>query len=613
MKKIIACFLVLLIIGFDTGTVLSLTNEQRRVIKSGIGLFDTQNECSTQVSLGTASVPIEGENPQRAFAYLKEQGLSNEQAAGVVGNLMLESSPNIDPTIVSPAGYRGIAQWGTSAASGNRWGDLVAWAQSQNRDPLEFATQLEFMWLEATDRGEIDGIKQYNDVPHATWYWGRFYEGAVINGSLSTTPLTNVQELEKRTQFAQQVYENFAGATSNLASSNTNPTVVALDPGHGGSVPEYIDEETGLVDRETTNSPEREDVLEVANRIKSQLEEVGYSVVLLRSSNEQQISKRERVDAAKSADASIAVSIHTTPGEINQVWPQHLGGYREKPDGSRVEFTNAAIASTSRTYSEAVASARTESEGHAVSVRDDVFEGGEHAPGNLTHVQLWSDDIPWVYNEIAQNTATDGITDQRKQQYADGIANGIIAAIPTSGVGRNSGSCGQVFNTAGLSNTVLTYAWPDYRAAPFPDKKPEYDAAIDAAMASGQYVGGGKYPGVDCGGWVTRLMIDSGFEPNYNYGGVIANGASNVNYGQSPWIEENWQRIGSVTSTAELQPGDVAINIGKTHTFAYVGDIQGFDSEIASASYSTGGQGWRAPMAGRENPLGSNIIWYRKR
>jgi lysophospholipase L1-like esterase len=163
-----------------------------------------------------------------------------------------------------------------------------------------------------------------------------------------------------------------------------------------------------------------------------------------------------------------------------------------------------------------------------------------------------------------------------------------------------------------LADTVLEYAWPQYHAAPFTEKKPAYAAAISAAQADNQYVGGGSQPGVDCGGWVTRLMIDSGFEPQYNFGGKTADGAGNVSGGQIRWIQANWEKI-TVSGTQDLLPGDVAINTGRSHTFAWAGTIQGFESQVASASYSTNGSSWRSPMAGHEDPLASNIEWYRKK
>ena len=60
-----------------------------------------------------------------------------------------------------------------------------------------------------------------------------------------------------------------------------------------------------------------------------------------------------------------------------------------------------------------------------------------------------------------------------------------------------------------------------------------------------------------------------------------------------------------------LQPGDVAMRTG--HTFIFVGDIEGFDSNIASASYSANCNNARSPMAGRESITDSRLTWYRKK
>lgn len=188
-------------------------------------------------------------------------------------------------------------------------------------------------------------------------------------------------------------------------------------------------------------------------------------------------------------------------------------------------------------------------------------------------------------------------------------AQRVLDELRASGASNpDGGGCG----SGDLSETTLGYAWPEYHSPPYPERKPEYADAIDVAIDEGQYVGGGEYPGVDCGGWVTRLMIDSGWEPNYNFSGRTADGAGNVSGGQIQWIQANWDRI-TVSSTSDLEAGDVAINTGRSHTFAFVGTIPGFDSQIASASYSTSGESWRAPMAGREDPLASDIEWYRKR
>lgn len=151
--------------------------------------------------------------------------------------------------------------------------------------------------------------------------------------------------------------------------------------------------------------------------------------------------------------------------------------------------------------------------------------------------------------------------------------------------------------------TAINYAWPTFHAAPYTEKKPSYEKAVQAAQAAGKYVGGLQYPGVDCGGFVTRVMQDSGVDPDYNN----AKGGTRV---QRAYMESSpkYTEI-HPTSTADMRPGDIAVN--DDHTYIYVGKNPGFESDIASASVSFSGNSWRAPMAGHEKPADPNYRWFR--
>lgn len=175
---------------------------------------DTECTCS----VGTSGGQLRGgENPEKVYNFLIDKTLSPVIAAGIAGNLMQESGPAIDPTAQSPSGYRGIAQWSTS-----RWDRLVEWASAEGgRNPDELSTQLDYMYKEATDMGVIADIEQYDDIESTTWYWGRYFEIAIIGGSTSDTPLTNVQELDKRTEYAREVLASFG---SNAASGGSGIT-----------------------------------------------------------------------------------------------------------------------------------------------------------------------------------------------------------------------------------------------------------------------------------------------------------------------------------------------------------------------------------------------------
>ena len=94
-------------------------------------------------------------NAQRtAFNYFVAKGLTNIQSAGIVGNLMQESS--VRPTAVEYGGGpgRGIAQWSV----GGRWntdraGNVVAFAAARGLDRWALSTQLDFIWHELDNVG----------------------------------------------------------------------------------------------------------------------------------------------------------------------------------------------------------------------------------------------------------------------------------------------------------------------------------------------------------------------------------------------------------------------------------------------------------------------------
>lgn len=205
--------------------------------------------------------------------------------------------------------------------------------------------------------------------------------------------------------------------------------------------------------------------------------------------------------------------------------------------------------------------------------------------------------------------------------------NELFASIIYDAVNKNAAS-----NGCGVSGsfveTVLAYAWPEYHSAQYLERMPAYAATVTDRVSNGIWVGGSVrgVPGIDCGGFVTILVQDSGYEPLYNTGPGGVGIAGNVT-GQEPWVEANgWTLLNSSyttqVDTSILQPGDVAFSGGVKpgeggHTFIYVGEIAGFNSVIASASYSTDGTGGRSPMAGSEELdysgyYKSVVRWYRK-
>ena len=86
-----------------------------------------------------------GSNGEKIFNYLKKQGLTDEQAAGVIGNLTAES--NLDPNALNPNDVGkpafGLAQW-----RGSRYEDLIEFSNSNGLDHTTLEAQLPFMMHE---------------------------------------------------------------------------------------------------------------------------------------------------------------------------------------------------------------------------------------------------------------------------------------------------------------------------------------------------------------------------------------------------------------------------------------------------------------------------------
>lgn len=218
----------------------------------------------------------------------------------------------------------------------------------------------------------------------------------------------------------------------------------------------------------------------------------------------------------------------------------------------------------------------------------------------------------WLYNfEIPANISQAAITRSAEaRQMLPELKNSYsLSSLSDTGssVGRGCVDT-QSGDIEALQATVKLYAWPEYHGPGFVEKKPEYKRAVDIALANGGYVGGFRYRGVDCGGFVTRVMIDSGYEPDYN----SKKGATPI---QKEWLDANWERLGTgdTIDVAQLRPGDVAWLPG--HTFMFAGkDIEGFGQTtngwkgVASSSLDQ-----RAPMAGLESLTKSENIWYRKK
>ncbi len=378
-----------------------------------------------------------------------------------------------------------------------------------------------------------------------------------------------------------------------LANTAGAPVIV-IDPGHGGEVAQTTDPVSGIIDHNTHNSPETEDVFDVSQLVKTKLETDGYKVIMTKNAALDKALFRQRVDIANNAKANLAISIHYqgdkafSDPNLAQVYVQRDGQYRTNTSGTNVVFNNAAVATKSQEYGNIVAAERGRVEGRAVRVMPDASgginggRGGTISPGNIWAVQLLSN-VPWIYNEVGGSSAGGspmGLNQTDKQKYADGLVAGVEKAVPkttgpasaTSGAGCSGGVV-----ASSIAQTAINLSWPDRASGNNNyDIKPAYKPVLE------QYNPSAPFSGRDCGSFVGTVMRATGADPNYPLYGT---------YTQYPYVKahpELYDVVDSVSSTADLLPGDIMIVTGKGggvgHTYIYVG-LQPNGTDEASASY----------------------------
>ncbi|MGB2787470.1 MAG: phage tail tip lysozyme [Candidatus Saccharimonadaceae bacterium] len=646
-RSLILMLLVSLFVVSDVTRVFAYDRDYYS--SNSVLYYNPDEQCNP--STGAAIVAGDS-NPAKIYNYLVGRGLTAEQAGGILGNIAVESGHTFSPSVQEfskrwPSGGYGIVQWTasrridvvnaiekTDSALKQRtyialYGDATSEADGFVPKGMDIADndkllgiEMDFLYQEATTRRvrsslgygsmtEWEAILQAKTLREASDIWYYSFERPRVQNE--TNGAARAKEGEKwlakvRGQSSSSGAPNTAPSTTTSTTNSRSP-VVFIDPGHGAQLAAYTDKETGLRMDQDHNTPETEDMLDVAKRVKTKLESMGYTVVLSRETNNDKSTFRQKAEKAIGAKAVIGVSLHSTPGEINQAWPQRVDTYREY-NGKRTTFTNKETANLSENYASQFAEARTLAEGHPISVdtgntqqTSSFSRSGILSKGNIPLISLFGAPVPWVYNEIAQDDGT-GLSENRKSAYAEGVVDGITNSVPLSEATNNatcsdlSGGTGYV---EGLANATLAYAHHKFMGKPYHEKKPEYIEAIKVAKSKGLYIGGCE--GEDCGAFVTRLVMDSGWDPTYNFSGK--GGATPT---QRKWLETYWEKVGtgSTISTASLQPGDVAMQPG--HTFIYVGKIPGFEKVIASASLCS-----RAPMAGWERLNDSSITWYRKK
>ena len=140
-------------------------------------------------------------NTETAFNFFVAKGLTKDQSAGIVGNLIQESS--VTPTAVEYGGGpgRGIAQWSVGGRWDSSHDDNVTWYANQHgENRWALTTQLDFIWFELTNDGYgYSSLKAATTVSAATIAFEDKYE---ICGQCDQS---------RRISYAEQVLADYGG------------------------------------------------------------------------------------------------------------------------------------------------------------------------------------------------------------------------------------------------------------------------------------------------------------------------------------------------------------------------------------------------------------------
>lgn len=125
-----------------------------------------------------------GDRSVYAYNYLKNKGVPDHVAAGMVGNFIQESG-NFREDVIQ--GTRsgdngtsfGIAQWHIGKGT-DRWNPLIQYAKKTGRDHRTLEFQLDYALMEAKERGDYDKVLKARNSEEAANLFAKYYERPAI-------------------------------------------------------------------------------------------------------------------------------------------------------------------------------------------------------------------------------------------------------------------------------------------------------------------------------------------------------------------------------------------------------------------------------------------------
>lgn len=221
------------------------------------------------------------ENKQQIWSFLKSKGLTDEAAAGIMGNAQQESGFNQKAT--NPIGCRGFVQW---CGSRNTGLDSFAAGKGTSWDCL--GTQLEYMWYEMTEteNASYNGNGEHLEIPLADALNGKpfaassnytgsgpYKAGTIFHDYFERSNTATGENLG-RGEKAEVLYQEFTGKAADTSLLSSSPS------SSGNACP--TDQQSagnGVIPSEECEALVREfDTLEASGKIKTHSEGDGKNI-----------------------------------------------------------------------------------------------------------------------------------------------------------------------------------------------------------------------------------------------------------------------------------------------------------------------------------------------
>lgn len=161
-----------LVLGFQSSTVSAV--DLLFYSSNGINKYNPDDQGSKCTAEAVSSPIVAGGNDEeRAWIYMKAQGFTDQQVAGMIGNWQIEA-PGLNPRTNQAGGGpgRGIAQWTVT----ERWATLLEW--KGDRSEFDLITQLDFVLYElnGTEGAALTALKATTTIREATTSFMEKYE-----------------------------------------------------------------------------------------------------------------------------------------------------------------------------------------------------------------------------------------------------------------------------------------------------------------------------------------------------------------------------------------------------------------------------------------------------